>query len=171
MGITTDCVLRAGRTESGYCLRIVGRGTMNQSCGARDFVVRSLEGGGESLVIDLFECEYLDSTFLGCLVELHRRFNRDKPARLFVAAGEAKVRQLLHATSVDKVLKIVPTACACVGECIALPIDTTNDPAALSRHIMECHRRLAEIEGPNQVKFAMIADHLAAELGDTAGVR
>jgi hypothetical protein len=33
---------------------------------------------------------------------------------------------------------------------------------------MECHRRLAEIDGPNKTKFAMIADHMASELQKNA---
>ena len=36
----------------------------------------------------------------------------------------------------------------------------------LGRHIMECHRRLAELGGSQAASFRSIADHLARELGE-----
>jgi hypothetical protein len=32
-------------------------------------------------VFDLSACEYLDSTFLGCLMDVYRRFGRTQPQR------------------------------------------------------------------------------------------
>jgi anti-anti-sigma factor len=168
MAMTGNSVLQVGRTPDGYCLKIQGSGTMNQSPAAREFVIRSLDGGVASLVVDLSRCTYLDSTFLGCLVELHRRFNRQKPPRLFVAADAVKTKQLLYPTRMDMVLKILSTVPPCIGDCIPLPIPTANDKVAFTRHVMECHRRLAEIEGPDQAKFVLIAEQMARELGSIA---
>ena len=41
-----------------------------------------------------------------------------------------------------------------------------EDPADVDvvRHVMECHRRLAELGGPQHAAFAAIADNLEREL-------
>jgi hypothetical protein len=36
----------------------------------------------------------------------------------------------------------------------------------LGRHALNCHRELAQIEGPNQAIFQRIAEQLARELGE-----
>ena len=49
------------------------------------------------------------------------------------------------------------------SEYVPLP---AADPAStdVMRHVMECHRLLAELGGPQQAAFAAIADHLEREL-------
>jgi hypothetical protein len=42
--------------------------------------------------------------------------------------------------------------------------------ADLGRHVMECHRRLAELGGSRAPSFRSIADQLARELGEAPGV-
>ena len=62
-----------GRTEAGYAIRIEGRGTMRESPALQRVVRTVLDGEACAVTIDLAVCDYLDSTFLGCLVDLHRR--------------------------------------------------------------------------------------------------
>ena len=42
-------------------------------------------------------------------------------------------------------------------------------PGDLAQHVVECHRRLAEMGGANRVVFGPIAEQLAAELEDRGG--
>ena len=60
--MAATCTLAIHRTETGYLFRVIGRGTMRQSPAVRDFVSGAMEDGVE-VVLDLCECEYLDSTF------------------------------------------------------------------------------------------------------------
>ena len=73
--MATASAVKVGRTEAGYCVRIEGRGTMNQSPIVLEFVGRTLRDGAASgapgVVMDPSACEYVDSTFLGCLLGLH----------------------------------------------------------------------------------------------------
>ena len=72
--MSDPCTLTIHRTKFGYLLRLVGRGTMRESPTVRDFACGAIEDGAE-FVVDLSACEYLDSTFLGCLVLLHKHTN------------------------------------------------------------------------------------------------
>ena len=158
-------VLNVGRLNDAVCLSVVGRGTMKESSTAMAFVCQSLDGGGTSAVIDLSRCDYLDSTFLGCLVTLHGRYNRGGAGRVRFVADAAKAKQLLGPLGLDRVLPLVRESATVVGTAVPLPSEPAADASALGRHVMDCHRRLAEVDGPNQAKFKMIADRMAAELG------
>ncbi len=159
-------MLRGGRTASGVLVHVEGHGTLNESPALREFAVQSLESqfGTGTLVIDLSHCDYLDSTFLGCLAGLHRRYNRTVPHRFVVAASYDQSQRLLRPTHLDQVLDVTDVYPEPIGETVELtgPMLSTPD---LGRHIMECHRRLAELGGPRAASFQSVADQLARELG------
>lgn len=158
--------VKVGRTEAGYRVRVEGDGTMRSSPAVHAFVLRSLEDPSVSgLIIDLSTCVYLDSTFLGCLVDLHKRYGAAAPPRFQVAAPPATLHRLFGTTRLDRLLKIVPAAPETVGNEVELSADENLALPELGRHLLECHRRLAEVDGPNQVAFQRIVDRLEAELG------
>jgi hypothetical protein len=79
-----------------------------------------------------------------------------------MATGD-KVKALLMPSKVHTVLTITDEPDEVLGECVAIT-SGVSDPKDLGQHIMDCHRQLAEIEGPDQDAFRRIADQLAAEL-------
>jgi anti-anti-sigma regulatory factor len=156
-------VLKVARTASGYCIRVEGRGTLRESRSAVEFAARPLDTPGTTLVVDLAACEHLDSTFLGCIVEMQRRAARAGPGKFVVSAPPDKVRKLFGPTKLDAVLRFTADAPQVISEFVPMP---AADPASpdVMRHVMECHRLLAELGGPQQAAFAAIADHLEREL-------
>lgn len=168
--MSPPAILKVARTPTGYCLRIEGRGTMRESRSAAAFVEQCLGvSPAPTIVVDLSGCEYLDSTFLGCLVEMQRRAGK-APApeglpgpRFVVSAPPERVRKLLAPTKLDLALKRTAEPPAVSGEWVELP---AADPAGpdVMRHVMECHRRLAELGGPQQAAFAAIADNIEREM-------
>src|ERR1041384_4057628 len=74
--------LKVAPTENGCMIRIEGRGTMLESTAAKNVALATLKGDDcAAVVFDLSACDYLDSTFLGCIAELHRGFGRSAPPR------------------------------------------------------------------------------------------
>jgi anti-anti-sigma regulatory factor len=161
-------VLKVARTAAGYCVRVEGRGTMRESQSAAQFVAGPLEREGASVVVDLSACDHLDSTFLGCLVEMQRRAGRASPPRVLVSATPEKVKKLLSPTKLDLVLKTTAELPQVVGEFVSLPAAEPGTPDVM-RHVMECHRLLAKTGAPQQAAFAAIADSIEKELEKTAG--
>jgi anti-anti-sigma factor len=159
--------LRAGRTASGVLVQVEGRGTLKVSPALRQFAVHWLEDqpGTSTIVIDLSQCDYLDSTFLGCLAGLHRSYNRTLPHRFVVAASPDKSQQLLGPSHLNQVIDVTDVCPEPIGETLELtgPALSTAD---LGRHIMECHRLLATLDKSRNVAFRSIADQLARELGE-----
>ena len=160
--------LKVARTAGGYCLRVEGRGTMRESQSAAQFVAGPLEREGASVVIDLSACDHLDSTFLGCLVEMQRKAGKSLPPRLVISAPPEKVKKLLSATKLDLVLKSTAEPPQVVGDFITLPAAEPGTPDVM-RHVMECHRMLAETGAPQKAAFAAIADSIQKELENSGG--
>ncbi len=155
--------LVVGRTDSGYRLRVEGRGTLRESPAAHEFARHVLDTEDVTLVFALESCDYLDSTFLGSLVDLHRRYGKQEPPRLLLAASPERSQRLFGPNHLEKILKTVEVDPEVRGEECVLP-HAAKGASELGWHIMECHRRLAELPGPNQAAFQEIADGLGREL-------
>jgi anti-sigma B factor antagonist len=52
------------------------RATLAYSGGFKEFTIKQLESNGNKLIIDLTKSEYIDSTFMGALVELYKKTNK-----------------------------------------------------------------------------------------------
>jgi len=161
--MSTSATLRVGCTSSGYRVRVEGRGTLRESPAVRAFARRVLDGEPGGLVIDLEACDYLDSTFLGCLADLRKRYGVGHPPRFFLAASPEVRRRLLAPNHLDAFFQFVEVCPDVVGDDQVLPpLQLERDE--LGHHLLECHRRLAEHEGPNQADMKDVADRLAREL-------
>ena len=173
MGVpaASPSVLKVAGIAGGYCIRVEGRGTMRESRSAVEFAAKPLEQPGTKVVVDLWACDHLDSTFLGCLVDMQRRVGRTNPPRFSVSAPPEKVRKLLGATRLDVFIQTTAETPTLISDYVTL---TASDPAGpdVMRHVMQCHRLLAELGGPQQAAFAAIADSIEKELqakgGDSA---
>jgi anti-anti-sigma regulatory factor len=181
--MATPSAVHVAPTDRGCCVRVEGRGTMQESPAVQEFVERTLEAGAAAnggaapagaVTVDLSQCEYLDSTFLGCLLRLYQKHNREAarggsgavPAGPFaVAAPPERVAKLFGPTRLDRLLRAQPQPPGVVGEWVPLRIDRAAlAKSDLTRHVLECHRRLAEVEGPQQAAFRRISEQLEKEM-------
>lgn len=158
-------VLKVGRTTTGYVVRIEGRGSVHESPGLKALALEALDGSPETeLTVDLSDCEYLDSTFLGCLVGLHSRFNAGgDDRRLRVAGSDDELGRLFGPTGLERILPRHDGDSSDVAAWLDVPA-AELDRAELGRHLIECHRRLAEVGGPEAETFTAIADQIENEL-------
>jgi anti-anti-sigma factor len=159
--------IKACRTVGGYLIRVEGRGTLRESPAVREFACHCLDQQRAlTLTFDLFPCEYLDSTFLGCLVGLYRR-SQDEPQLEMTVCGDADTRRrLLGATRLDKLFhcsEIVPEP---AGPWVPLSLPDL-EKHEFGKHVLECHQRLSELECPSAAAFKTVADQLARELAQS----
>ena len=155
-------VFKIARTANGSLIRIVGRGTMQESPSFRDFVAGCLDRG-EPVVVDLSDCDYLDSTFLGCFIGLHKRSRRTAAATLRILADEPTRVRLFSTTLLDRLLDFVGTPPTEIGEFIAIDLQRPT-AGEFGQHVMQCHRLLAELGGADAHQFQAIADQLQREV-------
>jgi anti-sigma B factor antagonist len=150
-----------GHTEQGLRLAVEGPGTLVESQLLREQVESALTDPSAHVIIDLERCTYVDSTFLGMLVGLHKRFGA--PPRYAIAAGMERRKALFSVSRLDRVLHFVAEAPDYSGETSTL---VARPPAieVLGRHVLESHEELARLGGAEADGFRGVAEALAAEL-------
>jgi anti-anti-sigma regulatory factor len=151
------------RTKSGYVVSVAGNGTRLQSPSVRDFACGAIEDG-EEVVVDLSACQYLDSTFLGCLVILHKR-GCENCDRFRVYAEETVRSRLLHPTRLDEVFTFCPQPPQQLGLPVILQ-RTELERKEFGRHLLATHEELAQVDSPAAGAFAKVAAQLRKELND-----
>jgi len=151
-------------TADGCCVRIDGRGTMQESPAAKAIAAGTLKCAPASrVVVDLSNCDYLDSTFLGCLVQLFRDFGSKTDSRYYIAAPIERRKKLLGACHLDKIIPSLDAPPPIIGAWVPVPVPPVGSKD-LMRHVMECHKLLAELDTPMRPAFVKIADQLQREL-------
>jgi anti-anti-sigma regulatory factor len=154
-----------GRITGGLVIRVVGRGTVQESYAFREIVQANIDCG--TVFFDATQCAYLDSTFLGCLIAINKSCEQSPTRRFLVAASEATRIKLFSTSSLDKYFEFVEVSPQPVGDLEYIDVEPL-DRDTLGRHVMRCHQRLAERGGQEAATFRSIADQLRDELGDTA---
>lgn len=156
--------LKVAPTDSGCRIRVEGRGTMNESPAAQAVAARTLAGDDKAVVaFDLTGCEYLDSTFLGLLTGLFRTHGRGPAGRFYVAAPPDVRQRLLGGCRLDKIIPSKDAPPEPCGPWVDLPTGLM-EPAELLRHMLECHRTLAEVDCPSRPAFQRLVNQLEREL-------
>lgn len=157
-------ILRIAPTPEGCCIRMEGEGTMGQSPAARQVALNTMSADPDAVVVfDLSACTYLDSTFLGCLMDVYRRHGRGPRPRYYIAASIEQRRRLLGPTHLDRLIPMLEVAPEPCGPWVTVRAENLP-PRELTRHVMECHQALADSDCPMRGVFQKIATHLEREL-------
>ncbi len=137
---------------------------MHDSHALRGFLGSTVPEVGLDLVIDLRECSFLDSTFLGHILALHKQLELGAVnSSLVLLRPSAAVMHTLTESGLAEVLRIGEDCPPRIGEFVRLDLKDT-DAESFARHVLECHQRLAEIPGPNQEVFKNVVRHMRDEL-------
>lgn len=155
-----DAQMLLASTDHQVVIRLLGRGTMQQSPAFRKAAEVALDSA--DLVCDLVECEYLDSTFLGCLIGV-RKLAEQRGRTFTIVADLAARAQLFSTSSLDKYFDFTDTSPTTYGEWISVATETL-DVEALGRHILICHKRLADRGGAEGEAFRRVCDRLSTEI-------
>jgi anti-anti-sigma regulatory factor len=157
-----------GRCAKGLVIRIVGRGTMQESLAFRAAVEHS--PAVALVVFDAMQCDYVDSTFLGCLIWMKKACERPPERQFVIAASKATRIKLFSSSSLGGYFDFIEACPEPVDKLVKVDAEKFA-PAELGRHIMRCHELLADLGGEKAGAFKAVADRLAKELGELAPAR
>ncbi len=100
-GISVGCV------DTEVYLRVVGRGTFQNSQPLRRFAHEMMESGCHDFVLDLAQCQSMDSTFLGVLAGIGLELRQDEPTgKIHVVNAAPPNRDLLHGLGLDRLFNV-----------------------------------------------------------------
>lgn len=160
--MSDSCVLSVSRTESEFVVRVAGRGTMQESPAFLSFAQATIEESPTTgLILDLEECDALDSTFLGSLLTVHHMY-KSGPGFQVVASAEQSDR-LLSPMHLDNMLNLTERSSCAATHTITLETSNLNRQE-FAQHVLDAHRQLIEIDCPNAKAYQVAVEQLEEEL-------
>lgn len=150
-------------TEEGLFVRARGHITAAISTDLRELVLARLTRAPVPPVlgVDLSECDYMDSTFMGLLVGFHKRYKALTGRPLTIVRPTAECSKLLAGLGILKLMSVV------TGPEPTLPdrwngVQAVHSPS--TEVLLTAHRNLSELSPENQVKFSALQSVLEQEL-------
>ncbi|HET6406803.1 MAG TPA: STAS domain-containing protein [Chthoniobacteraceae bacterium] len=164
---TTSSVL-VGCIERTVWVKVEGRGTFQNSAGLKEFVKQMIQRGFRDFVVDLRECEQMDSTFMGTLAGVALRLREIGQGGLRVVNVNERNTGLLSSLGLDQLFAVEPASFG--GAEVpdesrlkeAVPAKTGVEEQ--KKMVLEAHEALVEAESANAVKFKDVLDYMRQEL-------
>jgi len=92
-----------GRDGKVVTFKIVGIGTYHTAVGFKTTYTQLLAEGVHDFIIDLSECEHLDSTFLGTILGLALHVKHSGSGHVHVIKPNEMIRSLFRGTGLDQI--------------------------------------------------------------------
>ncbi len=156
--------LRIQQAATGFVVSGAGRGTLRQSPLLERFAKRCLACERCDLFVDLTGCSYLDSTFAGCLVSLCKQFS-SQASQFAIVATPADCTQLFGQLGLRDYFPVLPSRPETTGAYLNLT-EEEDETLTIANHVLQCHRELSDVEGPQQELFRQLVSQIEAELDE-----
>jgi anti-sigma B factor antagonist len=150
--------------------RLRGRATAGESTGFKTAAEGLRSQGLIDFVIDLTECQSMDSTFIGVLTGLSRRLRREGgPAgKVELVNTTPQVRRQLDDLFVLDQFTL--TECQLMPGVAYTQVQAgTTNKAELSRLMLDAHQTLMDLNTANIPKFKQVAEFLEQDLRKLGG--
>jgi anti-anti-sigma factor len=157
---TTQGTVRVHQHDHTVIFRVEGRVTMPHSVPLRLFAERCLAEGATQVLVDLRDCSYMDSTFLGTLLTLKKVTDRQARATLLLISPSDGCRRLfaqmgLTGMFLTQVADLDPSADWQELSC------NPPDVGTLKQNVTEAHEQLASLPGAAGEQFRTVKRCLA----------
>lgn len=139
-------------------VRVNGRGTFQNSTGMKEFAAEMVRRGHREFIVDLRNCELMDSTFMGTLAGIAMRLGAE--GKLHVVHPNARCRQVLKNLGLDRIVSVEEESTApAPGEPLR---DAEGHPPREAKRetIIEAHENLVAADPANAVRFKDVIDFL-----------
>jgi len=154
--------ISVGCSENRVYVRVVGRGTFQNSQPLRLFAVRKVDEGQREFVLDLGQCQGMDSTFLGVLAGIGLRLRQNgKLATVHIVNISPRNLELIQTLGLDRLFTVNSSAPPPLAEADyrKLPdTDLTQMTHPLEKDettdlMIEAHDNLVRADERNAAKF------------------
>jgi len=152
----------AGIYDHAVWLRIRGRGTFQTSAGMKEYTRRMIQRGTREFVIDLAECELMDSTFMGTLAGIALRLREIGSGSLTVLNPNTRNLSLLENLGLDHLFSFeLPEGVrAAPKQAAQQTLPAAPDAAAQHATVLSAHEALVEADPENEERFKDVLELL-----------
>ena len=160
-------IVQVARQDKTVYVQVIGRGSFQNASHVKNFCEETIRGGGEDFIVDLRECSYLDSTFLGTLAGVGLKLRSSGKGSLQVVNASARNTELIQNLGLDRLFRFqlqsvdLPAVAPLGGR----PADKAETGATM----LEAHETLMRVDERNVPKFKDVVAYLKEDLGQKVG--
>lgn len=154
--------LKVSRADDAVLIQVHGLGNMYLAPTLQSFVESEINSGFVSFVVDLKNCQGLDSTFMGTFTGLSVMLKNKFGWFCLVNVSEDN-RRLLKMLGIINLVSIHPGDFP-VAKGETTTLNPTNDPYLRQKQIHAAHRNLIEADPANQERFGPFIKAMEEEM-------
>ncbi len=154
----------AGEYEGKLFIKIVGNATMKNSKTLDLLFEKVFKEESKDLILNLEECNYMDSTMLGLLAKTAIKMKKLWNKKMYVINIPNTVSMSLKSTGVDKLMEFIDSNNTGNVEVEQLETRDFDGKNEKTMHILESHKVLMELNDENKVVFKNVVNLLEQEL-------
>ena len=148
-------------------VRVEGRGSFLNSGNLKEFAQEMVNRGYREFVVDLQDCNMMDSTFMGTMAGVALRLKELGHGHLRIVHCGQRSRDLLSGLGLDQILTIQsngshPPECQSIDDEAAEKANATKKEQAQT--MLDAHEALCEAAPENLLRFKDVLDYLKQDL-------
>ncbi len=159
--------MQVARQDKDVYVQVIGRGSFQNASHVKNFCEETMKAGAENFVVDLKECSYLDSTFLGTLAGIGLKLRSAGHGSLQVVNASTRNTELIQNLGLDRLFRFH-----------LKPIDfqpgtteklegAASGKAETGETMLEAHETLMNWDARNIPKFKDVVAYLKEDLGQS----
>src|SRR5688572_15627678 len=150
------------------CIRIAGRASFQSSVDFKTLINSLWQKGHRRFVLNLVDCQLMDSTFLGVLAGLGLKFSQeakgDGSATIELLNPCSRVADLLENLGIAHLFKVIEGPAPGPNGVDAVSPAIGADRKETTRTCLEAHKLLMELNPANVAKFKDVTRFLEEDL-------
>ena len=148
-------------------IQVNGRGSFQNASHLKSFYSEVIKSGAQRFVIDLKNCTYLDSTFLGTMTGLGLKIKDSPHGGLQIINASTRNLELMQNLGLDRLFHIQVTGMDYKPEEIQELEKTSSSKVSTGETMLEAHENLMLWDSRNIAKFKDVVDYLREDLGQS----
>ncbi len=157
--------IQVGEQDGMILIRVEGKGTYLNSHLLKQYFLQCLEEDRHFFKIDLSQCNYMDSTFLGMLAGIGSKVKEHFPSPIKLANATERIRGMLENLGIEHLFEMSRENR--FSESLSRLSEHKISSEAKTREMLEAHEKLAEISPANEAEFRDVITLLRKKIGKT----
>ncbi|NOX97757.1 MAG: STAS domain-containing protein [Nitrospirae bacterium] len=151
-----EAYLKIGRRQQSVIFKVSGRGTIRNSPPLENLALAALkEGEAKEIIIDLEDCLYMDSTFMGTLVGINAALLKKGNRKLIIVNANDRNKHLLSNLGLSRIMELRNKVGKFETEW-ELIVNAPLKSRVLAKHILAAHNSLEKIDAQSKARFSEV---------------
>jgi len=154
-----------GVIETGFIVKVIGRGTMEYCPELFEFLSNKIEKDKiENIYFELSSTTYLDSSFIGVIVSIQKKIKKFHNTDIIILNPSEKVKEIFNTMGLIDILPIQENdefRNIELNQEIQKKLEKNYKDIKL---LLESHQNLMEINDENRKRFVLVEEMLKKEL-------